>query len=205
MKLPLLILCICFVPGFCQKNEPDDRKSILFVGNSLTYENNLPKLVIDLGKKHDVKISTKMLAYPNYALEDHWNDGKLQELIRSRKFDFVVVQQGPSSKALGKRMLLDYGKKIKALCDENEMQLAFYMVWPSMFSYHTYEKVIQHYEEAAKQTRALLCPVGKVWKEHFDQHNDFSYYGQDGFHPSLKGSSIAARVIFDSLKLKDSR
>ena len=46
-----------------------------------------------------------MLARANYALKDHWNEGELQSLIKSGNFDFVVVQQGPSSQAEGRAML----------------------------------------------------------------------------------------------------
>jgi lysophospholipase L1-like esterase len=44
-----------------------------------------------------------------------------------------------------------------------------------------------------------LCPVGAVWKKHFDETKDYSYYGPDLFHPSQKGSEIAAKVIVDAL------
>ena len=66
-------------------------RSILFVGNSLTYANDLPALVEKIGKEKRVVLKTKTIAFPNYALEDHWNDGNLQLLIASKKYDFVVV------------------------------------------------------------------------------------------------------------------
>ncbi len=40
---------------------------MLFVGNSLTYTNNLHALVEEVGKTHGIKITTALLAYPNYA------------------------------------------------------------------------------------------------------------------------------------------
>ncbi len=73
------------------------------------------------------------------------------------------------------------------------------MVWPSRMYYHTFDGVIKNYTAAAEANNAVLCPAGQVWKTHFDQTNDFSYYGADGFHPSLKGSQVAAKVIFESL------
>jgi hypothetical protein len=172
---------------------------ILFVGNSLTYTHNLPVLVEEIAKTYGVKISTEILASPNYALEDHWNDGELQKLIASKKFQYVVVQQGPSSQADGRTMLLDYGQRIKTLCDKNNAQLVFFMVWPSRANSVTFDGVISNYTEAAAKTGSLLCPVGKIWKEHFEKTSDYSYYGPDGFHPSLSGSRIAAEAIFDVL------
>jgi hypothetical protein len=173
------------------------------VGNSLTYTNNLPDLVIEHGREKGYKIDTRMIAFPNYGLEDHWNDREIQKLIKSNKYDYVIIQQGPSSQEYGRISLLEYGKKIKLLCDKNKTQLVFFMVWPSRTYYYTYDGVIKNYANAAKECNALLFPVGKVWKTHFDDTNDFSYYGSDGFHPSLKGTMIAAEVIIRYLFNKE--
>jgi hypothetical protein len=175
---------------------------VLFVGNSLTYTNNLPELVEKLGAKSNVKLKTTMLAKPNYALEDHWNEGELQRLIKSGNFDFVVVQQGPSSQAEGREMLFDSGEKIQALCQEHDSKLAFFMVWPARVNYKTFDGVIRNHTDAAAKTNALLCSVGKIWKEHIDATNDFSYYGPDQFHPSLAGSQVAAEIIYKTLTAK---
>jgi hypothetical protein len=172
---------------------------ILFVGNSLTYTNNLPELVAKIGDAKANKIETTMLALPNYALEDHWNDGKLQQMIQKGGYDFVVLQQGPSSQEEGRVMLLDYGQRIQELCKANNAKLAFFMVWPALGNYYTFEGVIRNYTEAATKTESILCPVGKIWKEHFAATQDFSYYGNDQFHPSMEGSKSAAEIIYTTL------
>lgn len=180
--------------------EPDSSEtSILFVGNSLTYTNNLPRLVENLAKEEGKKIRTEMLALPNYALPDHLADGKLQKLIRKGDFNFVIVQQGPSSQADGREMLLETAPVLKELCQKHGAQLAYFMVWPSRQYYHTFNGVIVNYTAAAESVDALLCPVGIQWKSITDQ-NDFSLYGPDDFHPSLKGSELAAKVIWESLQ-----
>ena len=193
-----LLLLISFPTGGVA---PDKTVTILFVGNSLTFTNDLPTLFENEARRHGRKVEADQLAFANYALEDHWNDGELQKRILSRKYQYVVVQQGPSSQSDGLAMLLDYGKRIKKLCDDNNSQLAFFMVWPARANAHSFEGVIANYTEAAEVNDALLCPVGKVWRTHFDTTQDFSYYGPDGFHPSPEGSRVAAKVIFESLGL----
>lgn len=172
---------------------------LLFIGNSLTYTNDLPNLVKDYAETQGKSVKVESVAYGNYALIDHWEDGEIQTLIETQTFDYVIVQQGPSSQAFGKALLLEYGGKISELCNENYTNLAFYMVWPSLTYYNTFQGVIDNYSLAATMNNDILCPVGEVWKSHFDSTNDFSYYGPDGFHPSLKGSQIAAKVIYESL------
>ena len=177
----------------------DSATSILFVGNSLTYTNDLPAILTRIAKDSGVSIRTVSLAYPNYALEYHWNDGDMQKLIATGEYRFVVVQQGPSSQADGRAMLLDYGARIKSLCNQHNAKLAFFMVWPALVNSHTFDGVIQNYSDAAAATNSLLCPVGQVWRNYFLATGDYSYYGPDGFHPSLKGSENAAGIIFRAL------
>jgi len=173
--------------------------NILFVGNSLTYTNNLPELVKKEAKLKDLVIGTKMIAAGGYAILDHWVDGEVQKQIASKQFDFVILQQGPSSQAYGREVLIEYGKKIRDLCIENDAKLSYFMVWPSLDYYETFAGVIKNYQDAATINEAILCPVGKAWKQHFDLTGDFNYYGPDGFHPSLRGSQVAAEVIVASL------
>lgn len=172
---------------------------LLFIGNSLTYTNDLPNLVKDYAQSKGKSISVKSVAYGNYALIDHWEDGEIQTLIETQSYNYVIVQQGPSSQAFGKALLLEYGEKISDLCRENYTNLAFYMVWPSITYYDTFQGVIDNYRLVATLNNDILCPVGEVWKSHFDTTNDFSYYGSDGFHPSLEGSQVAAQVIYEAL------
>jgi len=176
--------------------------NVLFVGNSLTYFNDLPLLVEEVASQRGEKWETEMVALPNYALEDHWNDGKFQTMICENSYDYVVVQQGPSSQEDGKQMLLEYGALIKTLCESRDSKLAFFMVWPSRQYYHTFDGVISNYAGAAAATNSILCPVGQHWRSYFDTTGDYSYYGEDGFHPSRKGSEVAAEVIFESLRTK---
>lgn len=208
MKRPIVLLicgilaaslnCLANPPKRIHKSKPK-KLSILFIGNSLTYTNDLPKLVKMEGKARGVKINTTMVAKPNYAISDHWIEFQIQETIKSNKFDYVIIQQGPSSQPPGRQSLIEYGDMIGKLCNENGSKLAYFMVWPSQTYYQTFDMVIKNHTDAAAQTDGLLLPVGKVWKEYFDETNDFSYYGPDGFHPSKKGSQVAAQVILDSL------
>lgn len=176
-----------------------DKKTILFVGNSLTYQNDLPGIVKSIAGTYHVNLEVTTLGLADYSLADHWVDGDLQKLVSGGKYDYVIVQQGPSSQPYGRGILLEYGNKIAKLCTENNVRLGFYMVWPARANYFTYTGVIESYTMAASETNAILCPAGAVWKNYMEKNNDFSLYGWDQFHPSKAGSFLAALVIFHSL------
>jgi lysophospholipase L1-like esterase len=73
------------------------------------------------------------------------------------------------------------------------------MVRPAFSNFENFDGVIKNYTDAALMTNAILCPVGKVWKEYFLRTKDYSYYGTDMFHPSQKGSEVAAEIIYKTL------
>jgi hypothetical protein len=195
------VMSLCCIACHASSDPSTVKKDtvLLFVGNSLTYTNDLPKLVLEIAKSKGSKIKVEMLALPDYALIDHLADGSLQKMIASKKYKYVIVQQGPSSQAEGKAMLLEAAAKIKSICDASGAQLAFFMVWPAYDNFYNFDGVIKNYSEAATLTNSILCPVGAVWKEYIDRTKDLSYYGPDLFHPSVKGSQVAAEVIYDSL------
>lgn len=202
---PLFSICFLLLFGIqngCTVSDtPEQNKkySLLFVGNSLTYTNDLPSLVKNYAELKGKDVDVEMLALPNYALVDHLADGVVQSMIHSTKFTHVIVQQGPSSQQEGRTLLLEAASDLKVLCEQNNSTLAFYMVWPAYENYHHFDGVIKNYTDAALLNGALLCPVGKKWKEYIDATGDLSYYGKDNFHPSLKGSEVASKVIFESL------
>lgn len=194
-----LLSCYSFSQQKLNGDASTKKIAVLFVGNSLTYTNNLPALVKKSAEGKGIHINTKMIAHPNYAIEDHWNDGKVQKLITSKKYNYVIIQQGPSSQKNGREMLIEFGKKYSDLCKINGVKLCYFMVWPSLTYFHTFDGVIKNHTEAANINKALLLPVGLKWRTYFDKYNTFDYYGPDGFHPSLKGSLNAADIIVTSL------
>ena len=203
IKLPLIILFFFSNIIVSQTDagtfQNKQKFSILFVGNSLTYSNDLPNIVKLIAKQKGIILTTKMIAFANYSIEDHWKDGEVQNQLNKKTYDFVIIQQGPSSQANGKKMLINYGKKYTELCKINNVKLCYFMVWPSINYYHTFKGVINNYREAAIKNNAIICPVGERWKTYFDTTNNFDYYSVDGFHPSVKGSQVAAEIIVLSL------
>jgi len=174
-------------------------QKILFVGNSLTYTNDLPSILKKIAKIHKKNIETDMVCYPNYAIVDHLDQGVIQQKIATNNYDYVVIQQGPSSQEEGRKMLFDSGKVLSALCEKYNSKLVYYMVWPSKRYYFTFDKVIKNHTEAAQKNNALLFPVGKLWKQYETLKNGTSLYGPDLFHPSKTGSFLAAIAMFKQL------
>ena len=199
--LPLFIL-FC---GCSNATETVSKKSvlkILFVGNSLTYTNDLPQLVQEMGKYDNVNIEYSAFLFPNYSLEDHWNEGKVQKEIEKGHYDFVVAQQGPSALPESQVLLLEYARRLAEVCRKNNVPMALYMVWPSSSRFFDLDNIIDSYTQAAKQTQSMLCPAGLAWKYAWQSTPSLPLYGNDNFHPSMTGSVLAAFTVYGTLTNK---
>jgi hypothetical protein len=71
--------------------------SILFIGNSLTHTNDLPEMVRRIADADGRTIRVAMVAGPNLAVVDHTTGStEAPEPIDGARWDFVVLQQGPT-------------------------------------------------------------------------------------------------------------
>ena len=165
---------------------------ILFVGNSLTYTNDLPAMVARLGARDGRRVETAMLAHPNYSLGDHLDAGQLQTLARKR-WDFVVLQQGPSSLAESRADLIRDTKRIGALFAES--RIAMLTVWPSRRHAASWDRVIESYALAAREVDGIVIPAGVALRS----AQALPLLSGDGFHPAPAGTYLAALVTYRTI------
>ena len=176
---------------------------VLFVGNSLTYTNNLPALVKEMATLDGKKITTHSIVLANYSIEDHWNGGVAEAEIEKGGYDFVVFQQGPSALPESQLLLLEYAGRFAKVCRENNSKMALYMVWPSKARLFDLDNVIRSYTNAAEKTGSLLCPAGLGWKYAWQASPSIPLYGPDDFHPGMDGSVLAALTVYGVLAEKN--
>lgn len=170
------------------------------MGNSLTYSNDLPQIFEQLAKTVELELKTTCVCYPNYSLEDHWLREDFKNNFASESFDFLIMQQGPSSQAMGREWLIKFGRMIQDEASKYDIETAYYMVWPSKQYYYTFEGVIKNHQDAAQINKSKLIPVGRLWREiEADNKSGIELYGADGFHPSMQGSFLAALMMLHSL------
>lgn len=200
----LIFLSVAFGQIYAQKEQTKKAIKIIFVGNSLTYYHNIPKLLEEIGKIDKQKIKTTSFTNPDYSLEDHWNEGKVQNALQKEHFDFMVAQQGSSALPESQQMLKNYTQKYANECKKYGTELNLYMVWPMKSRFFDFDNVIYSYTEAAKFVNASLSSVGLAWKKVWEKMPNMSFYEADGLHPTKKASILASMVIYARLfKKKD--
>jgi hypothetical protein len=77
---------------------PGVRVHVLFIGNSLTYENDLPGTVAALAAFAGDTVNVESVTGGGLALIDHYNGAtNALQVVDRGGWDYVVLQQGPTS------------------------------------------------------------------------------------------------------------
>jgi hypothetical protein len=173
----------------------DAELKVLFIGNSLTYWNDLPAMVQTVAEAAGHTLAYSMFASGGTSLEDHWYGG-VEAAIRSVSADVVVLQQGPSSLPANQLHLRTWADTLARVIRDTGGEPALFMVWPEDTRMEAFDAVHQAYRDAAKAVGGLFIPAGQAWRYAWAAAPGLPLYGGDGFHPSTLGSAVAAITIF---------
>jgi hypothetical protein len=207
-RLILLAALGCVLGCDGPANLPSDdelRLDVLFIGNSLTYWNDLPGMLARLFERGGAgPVRFESVTSPGVGLPDHWVDGEAVRRIREGGWDVVVLQQGPSATE-GRPYLLEYTQLFDEEITAAGARTALYMVWPAEARFHDFDGVSDSYATAAGLVGGLLFPAGEAWLEAWDRDPRLELYGPDRFHPSLRGTYLAALVMYQQLAGRNPR
>ena len=97
-RIPLLaaaarFLAVIFLPQAILWGA--DPLRVLFIGNSLTYLNNMPEIFAQLARAQAPgrQVEVGMATVPGESLISIWERSNAREVLRSSKWDFVVLQE----------------------------------------------------------------------------------------------------------------
>jgi hypothetical protein len=190
---------------------------VLFVGNSYTHYNNMPKLFEQMADSKGVKLEVLMDAKSSHTFQMHSKRTDLYKNIRSTKWDYVVLQ-GFSRELAQDRAVIDKESipYIKQLLDSvyannSCTNVLLYQTWgydtgfkdDSLGIDWTYQtmsdRIHEGYLYVSEQLNLSIVPVGKVWETVKENHPQIELYQEDKQHPSLAGSYLAASCFYSAL------
>lgn len=171
---------------------------VLFVGNSYTYTHAMPVVVSMVAQASGVLVLPGMLAQPDYSLEDHIVTGAYDAMLE-RGWDWVVLQQGPSSLPASREHLRTWSLRAAESARERGIRVALMSAWPALGNAHTWANAETSYRLAAEAARACVAPVAAAWRHARERHPDIGLYQRDRLHPEPAGTLLAALVIVRAL------
>jgi hypothetical protein len=200
-----LLACGATAPG-PGLEPPEGGIRILFVGNSLTYVNDLPNTLAALAREAGDTIMVATEAGPNLALIDHLNGAtRAAESIRAGGWSYVVLQQGPTPAGICRDSLVLWARMFEPLIREVGAEPAVLMTWPAAGSSLRLETVHESFAQAAAAVHGLFLPAGDAWGAARTEDPGIDLYGPDGFHPSPMGTFLTSLVIYERITGRDPR
>jgi hypothetical protein len=175
-------------------------RPVLFIGNSLTYWNDLPLIIQALADSSGGEsLAVMVVAFPDYSLEDHRTEGTALRAIARGDWSVVVLQQGPSSLPENRVQLRTSVGALSAEIRGVSATPALYSVWPSASRREDFDRAIESYALAAQDVNGLLFPVATAWLAAWRRDPTLALYSADGLHPSVAGSYLVALVMYGVL------
>jgi hypothetical protein len=181
-------------------------RRVLFVGNSLTYTNDLPAVVHAIAAQAGDDVIVASAAGPNLALIDHLHGaGDALQRLRSARWDYVVLQQGPTTVQMCRDSLIAWTRAFDTLARAAGARPALLMTWPRAGEPELFDAVRVSFQEAARAVGGVFIPAGEAWRIALAADPEVRLYGPDGFHPSAAGTWLTGLVIFERLSGRDAR
>jgi hypothetical protein len=180
--------------------------AVLFIGNSLTYTNDLPGTLEGIAAGAGDRIRTEMVAGPKLTLMDHLvPGGPAEAAIRRGGWDYVVLQQAPTGDSSIRQLLVDAVRRLDVIVRAAGARTALYMVWPPGDRVGEFCETGAAATAAAAAVNGVLLPVGVAWQHSLRQHPGLLLYDPDGVHPAPPGTYLAAITIYERLTGHDAR
>lgn len=190
--------------------------SVLFIGNSYTYVNDLPNTFRQLALSLGDTVTVSSSAPGGYTFQAHATYQPTLTAIHAQQWDFVVLQEQSQRPAFSQgqveAQVFPFAAQLVDSIRANDpcSQPVFYMtwgrqngdadncaVWPPVCTFQGMNDLLEErYVQMAEDNDAFAAPVGVAWKQVRDTHPFINLYQSDGSHPSPEGTYLAACVFY---------
>jgi hypothetical protein len=194
------------------ETEASDTTRVLFIGNSITYFNDMPIMFQEIANNQGKNVKVTMYAPGGTGFVNHFADPNVFELFRGNSWDMVVLQPGSGESAGSTfpvdttikrgRILLDsiylYNPCAKIYLYEIPYGVPSADTWGTYFSTQT---IIR--DSVLKMTDSLqlqMIPAGECARAYYATfpnlllHNSFN-----DIHPSPYGSFLTASAFYTGI------
>ena len=191
-----------------------NKLKVLFVGNSYTYFNEMPKTIfyrLAAGAGYDVEVT--QITKGGYRLcqfadpEDEAGK-RLRETVVGARYDYAVLQEQSINPITNEEQFLSGVRDVASLISAD--QFILYATWGrgdgspklellGLDCEQMTQGLSTAYNKAGLMIGARVAEVGKAFLEYAKNHDRSELYNSDKSHPSEIGSEVAARVILETI------
>jgi hypothetical protein len=173
-------------------------RRVLFIGNSYLYLQDIPGIVQALADSAGGdKLAVETVAFANMALVDHIGLGTAKIEIDKGGWEWIVLQQGPSSVEVNRDTLRLAAKAFADMMPAGTKP-ALFSAWPQSDRLQDFPRAIESYTLAAADVSGLMLPVASAWLGAWSRDPTIKLYS-DALHPSLEGAYLSGLVVYGRL------
>jgi hypothetical protein len=189
----------------------DEPISILFIGNSFSYYHSLPKLIARFASASDSgDVSVDGVFRGGATLKMLWDDGQALKKLRSRNWDYVVLQERGRLGGIIKDGVVHVGKpqefasyatQFDKAAKKSGAKTILYCP-PSFIGIGLLEdakKLNKMYATVAKKLHAEIISTEPAFILAMKERSDMSLFERDGHHPNSTGVYLIAGLFYKKL------
>lgn len=214
MKLFITFILLLLATTFI--NAQSQTQSVLFVGNSYTYYNNMPQLVANMALSLGDTLIFDSNTPGGHTFQQHTTNTTTLNKIGQGGWDYVVLQEQSQLPSFPINQVetgvLPFAAQLNDLILESSpcAETIFYMTWgrkngdagncpnwPPVCTYQGMDDLLyERYMLMADLNDGIVSPVGALWRYIRDNHPGIDLYNPDESHPSALGSFASACAFY---------
>ncbi len=169
---------------------------VLFIGNSFTYVNDLPRLTARLAANESRPLETRMVTGGGASLQSHWDDGQALAAIKGARWDYVVLQEQSALPVKNPKVMHAHARLFDAEIRKVGAKTVFYLTWAREDNPEKQAAITEAYMSIAGELGALVAPVGLAWQRALKDKPELRLHHGDKLHASPTGTYMAACVFY---------
>ena len=175
--------------------------NVLFIGNSHTYLNYMPQMLVALADAQDrgLELRVEQCTGEGASLEWHWKNPPSRYAITGNRWDYVVLQDRSGGPLEEPDSFAHYAGLLDSKIREHNARTIFFMTWANRTRPETQAELADAYTRIARQRGAALAPVGQAWQAVHKTAPGFALHHRDDRHANPVGSYLTACVFYSVL------
>ena len=200
----ILALLLPFFLAACSSVGADSAQyetHVLFIGNSHTFHNDVPKMFESMARAGGHSVKTDMIAHGGWTLLDHAQSAETTQKIRSEEWDYIVLQEQGDVPSFSSSREQEMYPAIRGLHNEisaRGAETVLFMTWghrdgslaEGVGGYNAESAVVENtYVKIGNELDVAIAPVGVAWWTAMRSNPNLDLWVDDGNH-ATKGRKL---------------
>ena len=174
---------------------------VLFVGDSFTYFNNLPRMVEAIAAATPgTRLRCERATHSSWNLDHHWRAGDALARLRSFHPQVVVLQEEGTLPISNPARFQAAARRFATAIRAADARPLLLMTWAERTKPWAQAPLSDATRRIGRALHVAVVPAGDAWRLWRSAPNAPDLTVADGIHPNLRGSYLTALVVLGALR-----